>query len=286
MKNKSNNHFSKKKSSKNQSHFNSSSDNLHNQPKIDLNNVSKWSIESTGVWLNSIGYGDCEKYFIDHSINGRALILMEENDLKEIIKNNVGKRKNLYHLIKVLQIRYARYMNESKTNIFSTSDEDDLSNGSDIEKIATDSESDELSSTKLNNTNFKEDSKNPSKVSNNTTYESTLDNKCNSSNRHLINEDILGNKKSNINNSSINKRKKTRLDLDKEMSLPNFCENCLKKFDSSPYTNYGQNSTNFTMRNSNGEKRKTFASALYLFVTSLWSAFMLTVCLFIYFYLV
>jgi hypothetical protein len=69
-----------------------------------LKNISKWSIESTGVWLNSIGYGDCEKYFIDHSINGRALILMEENDLKEIIKNN---RKELEKDTKHLESQQA-----------------------------------------------------------------------------------------------------------------------------------------------------------------------------------
>lgn len=261
MKNKSRNHISKKKSSKTQNLYSSLNDNLNKNEKFDLKNVSKWSTESTMNWLKSISYEDCEKYFVEHNINGRALLMLNEDDLKEIIKNNVGKRKNLYHLIRLLQIRYNRYMNGFKTNIISTSDEDDLSKDSDIEEFENNQDSDELSSTKLIDNDFdnkKEDAKKKnSRFCANASYETLNSNNFLSINRHLINEDMVQNKKSS--------------------SLPNFCENCLKKFDSSPYTNYAQNSSNLPIRSSNGEKRKTFASAFYLFITSLWSAFMLTV---------
>jgi sphingomyelin synthase-related protein 1 len=58
----------------------------------------------------------------------------------------------------------------------------------------------------------------------------------------------------------------------------NFCENCLKKFDHSPYSNYStSNGSNSPIRNYKGEKRKTLVSMAYLFLTCLWTSFMLTV---------
>ena len=58
----------------------------------------------------------------------------------------------------------------------------------------------------------------------------------------------------------------------------NFCENCLKKFDHSPYTNYSNHgNVNAPLRSYKGEKRKTLASVVYLFFTCLWTSFMLTV---------
>lgn len=61
--------------------------------------------------------------------------------------------------------------------------------------------------------------------------------------------------------------------------MANFCENCLKKFDNSPYTNYATTNgfSNIPIRTYKGEKRKTFVSVVYLFLTCLWTSFMLTV---------
>jgi hypothetical protein len=104
-----------------------STNNSHNSNGVnfDCKNLSKWSVEATVKWLKSIDYEDCGDYFIKHKINGRALLMLNEDDLKEVIKHNVGQRKNLYHLIRVMQIRYNRYMNNAQSNMFSSSDEED-----------------------------------------------------------------------------------------------------------------------------------------------------------------
>jgi len=61
-------------------------------------------------------------------------------------------------------------------------------------------------------------------------------------------------------------------------NMLNFCENCLKKFDDSPYSNYSANNgQNAIIRSYKGEKRKTLVSMIYLFLTCLWTSFMLTV---------
>ena len=289
MKKKGNNLASKEKSSKSQSTKKSNeplnSNILKEADSFDIKNVSKWSTDAIARWLKSINYADAEKHFVEHSINGRALLMLNEDDLKEIIRHNVGQRKNLYHLIRVLQIRYNHYMNNRKKQFF----QEEFDKDSDINVLEDENElNDELNSTRLNDLdldNREEDS--PEIFSKNqTSYESlslntSIQNKESLSiNRHLISEDLNTNSNlNNLNNLESSKVNKNVLDFEEEDSMPNFCENCLKKFDSSPYTNYAQNSTNSPM-GYNGEKRKTLASALYLFLTSLWTAFMLTVIFF------
>ena len=217
--------------------------------------------------------------------------MLNEDDLKEIIKDNVGQRKNVYHLIRILQIKYNRYMNKRETNIFSISDDEDLVKESDVDDLGKLDVMDNLNSTKVFNDEHTEGDE--SKNENQTTYESLSisrnkiknDTTKNSSsiNRHLINEDITHNENSrangDIDEEKLNKNF-SRLEFDDENdeNLPNFCENCLKKFDYSPYTNYAQNSMdNLQIRCYKGEKRKTLVSLIYLFLTCLWTAFMLTV---------
>ena len=60
---------------------------------INKRNIAKWSIETTAKWLATAGYEDCIPYFQKHKINGRALLMLNEDDLKEIITHNVGQRK-------------------------------------------------------------------------------------------------------------------------------------------------------------------------------------------------
>lgn len=91
----------------------SSSSLASKKSQIDYKNIRKWSIDNTLEWLASVGYQDCDKYFIEHKINGRALLMLNEEDLKEVIKHNVGQRKNLYHLIKQLQINYNKARSSS-----------------------------------------------------------------------------------------------------------------------------------------------------------------------------
>ena len=151
MKNKLKKSISKKKAPSSPNINTSSHETLSKSEVIDFNSISSWSTESTVKWLKYISYGECENNFTEHNINGRALLMLNEEDLKEIIKNNVGKRKNLYHLIKILQIRYNRYMN---ANVISTSDEDELSNDSEIEEFESRQKFDELNSTKLKDKTF------------------------------------------------------------------------------------------------------------------------------------
>ncbi len=104
--------------------------------------------------------------------------------------------------------------------------------------------------------------------------------------RHLINESENGSTPS-VNTKASHKWSPKMNDsflqgaskeTDKyEASMPNFCENCLKKFDNSPYSNYSQVNMNIPIRCYKGEKRKTLVSMIYLFVSGLWTSFILTV---------
>lgn len=81
--------------------------------KVSIKNLTKWDIGQTVKWLRRAGFGDCERYFVEHKINGRALLMLDEDDLKEVVRDNVGQRKNLYHLIKTMQVRYRNYVHSS-----------------------------------------------------------------------------------------------------------------------------------------------------------------------------
>ena len=263
----------------------------------DIKNIAKWNIDLTVRWLKSINYEDCDKYFIEHKINGRALLMLNEDDLKEIIKHNVGQRKNLYHLIKILQIKYNRYKNKQRSsNIFSNSEDEAEAQGSDIIDDLT--QLDEFKEMNSTNENLKDNEINNSE--NHISYDSTSlsankngpvkkaakKNTSSIVNRQLINDDLILSGK-NVESKAEKSFSKLNFEHDDDddddnydidENMPNFCENCLKKFDYSPYTNYGQNSMdNIQIKSYKGEKRKTFVSLIYLFLTCLWTAFMLTV---------
>ncbi len=91
--------------------------NSHKDP-FDIKYTSKWDVKTVTQWLASIGYTDCSQYFTHHKINGLALLMLDEEDVKEIIRHNVGQRKNLYHTIRCMQIKYNRYMNKANSDSF------------------------------------------------------------------------------------------------------------------------------------------------------------------------
>jgi hypothetical protein len=251
--------------------------NNNNNNNLDIKHISKWNVETTIKWLKTTGYDSCEQSFRDHKINGRALLMLDEEDLKEVIKHNVGQRKNLYHLIKVLQITYNRYCNNlsSASSFFSnsssktsTDDEDENEQKHEDDDIKNDSINDQA--------NYEDDGHKETNVKDSLTH------------RHLINETM---KQIKINNtfdcenmfsglkSPHSHKNGSAIITDSqndETNMTNFCENCLKKFDHSPYTNYSQN-PNMPLRSYKGEKRKTLVSIIYLFLTCLWTSFMLTV---------
>lgn len=86
-----------------------------------MKTLTKWDVRETVQWLRRAGFGDCERYFVEHKINGRALLMLDEDDLKEVVRDNVGQRKNLYHLIKTMQVKYRNYVHSSSFD----DDEDD-----------------------------------------------------------------------------------------------------------------------------------------------------------------
>lgn len=104
--------------------------------KLQIRNISKWDVDMTVEWLASIGFTECSQYFIDHRINGIALLMLDEEDMKEVIKHNVGHRKNLYHVIRMMQIKYNRHMNRINSDSFfsSNSEEDEEDEDDDEDK--------------------------------------------------------------------------------------------------------------------------------------------------------
>lgn len=259
--------------------------NLEEIKQLEMKYISKWNVEATVEWLKHIGYEDCGVHFREHRINGRALLMLSEDDLKEIIKHNVGQRKNLYHLVRLLQIKYNRYMNKIKSNsFFSNDDDEDEDEGEECDDAQIHSNE----SIKLDSNGFIHH--NGISGSNKTNGEINYDSQSTntkkatlptSSSMHLLNDSsTYTNRQSSPKTvSNILKNKSDNLsreDLDDHHML-NFCENCLKKFDDSPYSNYSNIDTNVPIRSYKGEKRKTLVSMVYLFLTCLWTSFVLTV---------
>lgn len=110
---------------------------------MSIKNMTKWNVAQTLKWLRKAGFGDCERYFVEHKINGRALLMLDEDDLKEVVRDNVGQRKNLFHLIKTMQLKYRNYVHSSSfeddddedDNEKDEEDEDDEKNSSNSNSI-------------------------------------------------------------------------------------------------------------------------------------------------------
>lgn len=263
---------------------------------LNVKNVAKWDVDATCQWLTSIGYHDCDAYFKEHRINGIALLMLDEDDMKEVIKHNVGQRKNLYHMIRLMQIRYNRYINKSKSASFFSNNSDDDDDGDNIsESSRNESENDDEDYLDSEDFLIKEPEKLKknyliSEKSGNTSYDENFNEKIKcktnklmkngSIHHHLINE---ANRELNQKSPSPGRQsglKKSDSFFGKEKSqlnLPNFCENCLKKFDNSPYSNYSKSNMDMPIRCYKGEKRKTLVSMLYIFCIGLWTSFILTV---------
>lgn len=112
--------------------------------KASIKNLTKWDMNQTVKWLRRAGFGDCERYFVEHKINGRALLMLDEDDMKEVVRTNVGQRKNLYHLIKTMQVRYRNYVHSSSFEDDDSNNDDD---NDDDGKDNNESEENESSST-------------------------------------------------------------------------------------------------------------------------------------------
>lgn len=76
-------------------------------------NVENWTTNDVKQWLKSLGYNDYIRIFQEQCINGKALLLINENDIKDLIVNSIGDRKNIYFNIKKLQKSYKKNKNDS-----------------------------------------------------------------------------------------------------------------------------------------------------------------------------
>jgi hypothetical protein len=74
---------------------------------LEINNISQWSIKEVEIWLKEINFDTYAESFENHAINGRALIMLDEDDMKQLV-DNIGDRKNLYFHIKLLKHSYPR----------------------------------------------------------------------------------------------------------------------------------------------------------------------------------
>ena len=275
--------------------FNSSSSNSSVPKSIQLNadirQIADWSIKTTLKWLKTIGYEACSANFQEHRINGRALLMLNEDDLKEIIKFNVGMRKNLFHLICTLQMKHGKYLNKSESKKFfhdSTEEEDDDDDDNDDEDIHL---SDNYSTEEAHSRRSGEDAAFGGQSSElneaiddpETIYE-TIKRTKKSSRATRNNKIAKDNKNNNENETNVSNGADLVMneiaDSVTVTATPtkNFCLNCLKKIDNSPYNYFETTSRGFVpIKSYKGEKRKTLVAVMYLFFTCLWTAFMLTV---------
>jgi hypothetical protein len=66
--------------------------------------VEIWTQNDVKLWLKQINYEAYANAFRQHSINGQALIMLSEDDLKDII-DKIGDRKNISFYISQLKSR-------------------------------------------------------------------------------------------------------------------------------------------------------------------------------------
>lgn len=77
-----------------------------------------WSVERVKLWLKSINYDKYCDIFEKHNINGKALIFLDDNDVKDLVKN-IGDRKNIFHQIETLKSKEINNSNNARNRIFS-----------------------------------------------------------------------------------------------------------------------------------------------------------------------
>jgi hypothetical protein len=265
----------------------------------DVRQIADWSIETTLKWLKSIGYEACVANFQEHRINGRALLMLNEDDLREIVKYNVGMRKNLFHLVRTLQLKHTKHVHKTESKKFfnDSSDEDD-----DQEEYGEEDGDDghgscvmssEFTGTEPENTLSGDGQSADDQLSNPLL---SLPKRHMRSKKHQqpINLDHNHNQEEASGNHyrqhhhhhhhhQSSSSRITAMD-DKEPSLiaatptKNICLSCLRKIDNSPYTNFESTPFGYVpLKSYKGEKRRTIVATAYLFFTILWSSFMLTV---------
>ena len=81
-------------------------------------NPLDWSVDRVKVWLKSINYDKYCDTFEKQCINGKALIFLDDNDIKDLVKN-IGDRKNIFHHIGILKSQETHLAKVPRNRIFS-----------------------------------------------------------------------------------------------------------------------------------------------------------------------
>ena len=78
---------------------------LASRAKMKSKTVSEWTIDDVVTWLSQSGHGDPDiiEKFKEHEIDGKALLILKEDDLKSMSGFRIGAMKRLYISIKQLQ---------------------------------------------------------------------------------------------------------------------------------------------------------------------------------------
>jgi hypothetical protein len=75
---------------------------------LDISNVTKWSIENVSDWMRHINFDEYTHEFKRQKINGQALIMLNEDDTRQLI-NRIGDRKNFYFHVRSLKFEYDKF---------------------------------------------------------------------------------------------------------------------------------------------------------------------------------
>lgn len=84
--------------------------------KVDLKTIDKWTTNEVHQWLKSVKFDKYYDRFKQNSINGQALLMINEDDIRDIVEN-IGDRKNLFYQIINLQMSYNERENRLINNI-------------------------------------------------------------------------------------------------------------------------------------------------------------------------
>ena len=74
---------------------------------MNNNKIMQWNVEDVKLWLKDNNFGVYSHKFEAHGINGLALLMLDEDDMKHLVEN-IGDRKNLYFNLKILKNNYSR----------------------------------------------------------------------------------------------------------------------------------------------------------------------------------
>lgn len=78
---------------------------LASRAKMKSKSITEWSVADVVGWLTQTGHGDeyIIQKFEEHDIDGKALLILKEDDLKAMSGIRIGQLKRLVISIKQLQ---------------------------------------------------------------------------------------------------------------------------------------------------------------------------------------